>query len=41
MLADGRLHLTGVAKLAPHLTRDNRETLLKRAAHRSKRQIDP
>jgi 5-methylcytosine-specific restriction endonuclease McrA len=40
MLADGRLHLTAIAKLAPHLTQDNREALLKRAAHKSKRQIE-
>src|SRR6185295_7425336 len=40
MLADGSLHLTGVAKLAPHLTRENRDALLKRAIHRSKRQIE-
>ncbi len=40
MLRDGRLHLTAIAKLAPHLTPSNRETLLKRAAHRSKRQIE-
>jgi len=40
MLADGRLHLSGIAKLAPHLTKDNRESLLARAAHRSKRQIE-
>jgi hypothetical protein len=40
MLRDGRLHLTAIGKLAPHLTPDNRETLLKRAAHRSKRQIE-
>ena len=40
MLADGRLHLTAIAKLAPHLTRDNRDTLLARAAHRSKREIE-
>ena len=40
MLRDGRLHLTAIAKLAPHLTRDNRQTLLKRAAHKSKRQIE-
>jgi hypothetical protein len=25
MLADGRLHLTGIAKLAPHLTPGNRD----------------
>ena len=40
MLGDGRLHLTGIAKLAPRLTRENREALLKRATHRSKRQIE-
>ena len=27
MLADGRLHLTAIAKLAPHLTPDNREAV--------------
>jgi 5-methylcytosine-specific restriction endonuclease McrA len=40
MLGDGRLHLTGIGKLAPHLTRENRDTLLKRATHRTKRQIE-
>ena len=40
MLADGRLHLSGIAKLAPHLTRENRDALLRRATHRSKRQIE-
>jgi hypothetical protein len=40
MLADGRLHLTGIAKLAAHLTQENREVLLKRATHRSKREIE-
>ena len=40
MLADGRLHLSGIAKLAPHLTRENRDALLGRATHRSKRQIE-
>jgi len=40
MLGDGRLHLTGIAKLAPHLTRENRDALLGRATHRSKRQIE-
>ena len=39
MLRDGRLHLTGIAMLAPLLTRDNRDALLERATHRSKRQI--
>ena len=40
MLADGRLHLTAIAKLAPHLTPENREALLARAAHRGKREIE-
>jgi hypothetical protein len=40
VLAEGRLHLSGIAKLAPHLTPENRETLLKRAVHRSKREIE-
>ena len=40
MLADGRLHLSGIAKLAPHLTPANRDELLRRATHRSKRQIE-
>jgi len=39
MLGDGRLHLTGIDKLAPHLTRENRDRLLERATHKSKRQI--
>ena len=40
MLADGRLHLSGVGKLAPHLTRENAPALLAPAAHRTKRQIE-
>jgi 5-methylcytosine-specific restriction endonuclease McrA len=40
MLGDGRLHLSAIALLAPHLTAENRETLLRRAAHRSKRKIE-
>ena len=40
MLADGRMHLSGIATLAPHLTAENRDELLKRATHRSKRQIE-
>ena len=40
MLADGRLHLSGLVKLAPHLTRENREAVLSRATYRSKRQIE-
>jgi 5-methylcytosine-specific restriction endonuclease McrA len=40
MLADGRLHLTAIAKLAPHLTPENRDALLERATHRSKHQLE-
>ena len=40
MLGDGRLHLSGIAKLVPHLTRENAANLLARAAHRSKRQVE-
>ncbi len=40
MLGDGRLHLSGIAQLAPHLTQENRDVLLRRATHRSKRQIE-
>ena len=40
MLGDGRLHLTGIAMLAPHITAENRDTLLKRATHRTKHQIE-
>ncbi len=39
MLADGRLHLSAIARLAPHLTEANREMVLRRAVHRSKREI--
>jgi 3-oxoacyl-[acyl-carrier-protein] synthase III len=34
------LHLSAIAKLAPHLTPENREVLLHRATHRTKREID-
>jgi len=40
MLADGRLHLSGIAILAPHLTEDNCERVLARATYKSKRQIE-
>ena len=40
MLADGRLHLSAIAKLAPHLREDGGEALLERAAHRSRRAIE-
>lgn len=40
MLEDGRLHLSGIALLGPHLTHENCEQVLVRASHRSKRQIE-
>jgi hypothetical protein len=40
MLRDGRLHLSGVGKLAPHLTDSNCETVLAGAANKSKREIE-
>jgi hypothetical protein len=40
MLEDGRLHLSSIAKLAPHLTEANRKTLLGRATHKTKREIE-
>jgi len=40
MLGEGRIHLSGIATLAPHLTAENRDVLLARATHRSKRQIE-
>ncbi len=40
MLGDGRLHLTAIAKLAPHLTEANIKTFLNRAVHKSKREIE-
>jgi hypothetical protein len=40
MLRDGRIHLSGVALLAPLLTPRNRDRLLKRATHKSKREIE-
>jgi hypothetical protein len=40
MLRDGRLHLSGIVRLAPHLGRSDRDALLARAAHRSKRGIE-
>ena len=36
MLADGRLHLTAVVLLAPHLTAENADDLLAAATHQSK-----
>ena len=39
MLDDGRLHLSGIAVLAPYLTDTNCEELLSRATHKTKREI--
>jgi hypothetical protein len=40
MLSDGRLHLSAIGKLAPHLTAANCDEVLARAVHRSKREIE-
>lgn len=40
MLGDGRLHLSGIALLAKHLTESNRDGVLARAAHKTKREIE-
>ena len=40
MLRDGRLHLSGIVRLIPHLTVENRQAVLRRATHKSKRQIE-
>jgi hypothetical protein len=39
-LADGRLHLSGIAILAPHLTEENCEAVLARAEGKSKKRIE-
>ena len=39
-VAEGRLHLTAVNLLAPYLTPENAEALLKAAAHRTKSEIE-
>ena len=40
MLRDGRIHMSGMALLVPVLTPENRDAVLKRATHKSKRQIE-
>jgi hypothetical protein len=40
MLRDGRLHLSGIALLAPLLTPNNRDAVLARAVHRPKRELE-
>jgi hypothetical protein len=39
-VADGRLHLTAVVFLAPHLTVDNADELLAGASHKTKAEIE-
>ena len=39
-LAEGRLHLSGVVMLAPHLTPENADELLAAAAHKSKAELE-
>ena len=39
-VADGRLHLTGVGMLAPYLTTENADGLLRAAAYKSKAEIE-
>jgi hypothetical protein len=38
-IADGRLHVSGVVLLAPHLTNENADALLAAAGHKSKAEI--
>jgi 5-methylcytosine-specific restriction endonuclease McrA len=40
MLRDGRLHLSGIARLTKYLTRKNRDEVLKLAVHKSRREIE-
>jgi hypothetical protein len=40
MLADGRLHLSAISRLAPHLTPQNHADLLARATYKSRRQVE-
>jgi hypothetical protein len=39
-IADGRLHLTSVVMLAPHLTGDSADELVAAATHRSKAELE-
>ena len=40
LLADGRLHLSAVRLLAPHLTDGNHLDVLREASHKSKREVE-
>ena len=38
MLRDGQLHLSNIVRLTKHLTPENRDDVLKRAVHKSRRE---
>ncbi len=40
LLADGRLHLSAISRLAPHLTPETHADLLGRATHKTRRQVE-
>ena len=40
LLADGRLHLSAVRLVSPHLTEANHQTVLNEASHKSKREVE-
>ncbi len=40
LLADGRIHLSAVRLLVPHLTEANHQSLLSEASHKSKREVE-
>ena len=40
LLRDGRIHLSSVRLLAPHLTETNHHSLLHEACHKSKREVE-
>ncbi len=40
LLADGRVHLSAVRLLAPHLTQANHADVLREASHKSKREVE-
>jgi hypothetical protein len=40
LLADGRVHLSTVRLLAPHLSEANHEAVLREASHKTKREVE-
>lgn len=40
MLRDGRIHLSNIVRLTKHLTLENQDDVLKRAIHKSRREIE-